>query len=80
MASGDIDHRLVDGLRRALGADGTPVTLIETPDTVGELAPGCRADLCVVDDHGQLLRVMQAGSWVLPRMAEEVSSDAGRTT
>lgn len=49
-------------------------------DTVGELAPGCRADLCVVDDHGQLLRVMQAGSWVLPRMAEEVSSDAGRTT
>ena len=49
-------------------------------DTVGELAHGCRADLCVVDDHGQLLRVMQAGSWVLPRMAEEVSSDAGRTT
>ena len=49
-------------------------------DTVGELAPGCRADLCVVDDHGQLLRVMQAGSWVMPRADEEVSSHAGRTT
>ena len=49
-------------------------------DTVGELAPGCRADLCVVDDHGQLLRVMQGGSWVVPRADEEVSSHAGRTT
>ena len=49
-------------------------------DTVGELAPGCRADLCVVDDHGQLLRVMQAGSWVVPLSDEEDSSDAGRTT
>ena len=49
-------------------------------DTVGELAPGYRADLCVVDDHGQLLRVMQGGSWVVPRADEEVSSHAGRTT
>ena len=49
-------------------------------DAVGELAPGCRADLCVVDDHGQLLRVMQGGSWVVPRADEEVSSHAGRTT
>lgn len=49
-------------------------------DAVGQLAPGCRADLCVVDDHGQLLRVMQAGSWVAPRADEEVSSHAGRTT
>lgn len=49
-------------------------------DTVGELAPGYRADLCVVDDHGQLLRVMQTGSWVVPRAGEEVSSHAGRTT
>ena len=49
-------------------------------DTVGELAPGYRADLCLVDDHGHLLRVMQAGSWVVPLAEEEVSSHAGRTT
>jgi N-acetylglucosamine-6-phosphate deacetylase len=33
-------------------------------DRVGELAPGFRADLCVVEDHGRLLRVMQAGTWI----------------
>jgi N-acetylglucosamine-6-phosphate deacetylase len=53
-------------------------------DRVGELAPGYRADLCVVDDHGRLLRVMQAGSWVTsttePQQEEEEdSSHAGRT-
>lgn len=46
---------------------------------VGELAPGCRADLCVVDDHGRLLRVMQTGVWVTPT-AGEGTSDAGRTS
>jgi N-acetylglucosamine-6-phosphate deacetylase len=30
---------------------------------VGRLAPGCRADLCVVDDAGRLRRVMRAGRW-----------------
>ena len=45
-------------------------------DQVGELAPGCRADLCVVDDHGRLLRVMQSGTWVT---SGEGDSDAGRT-
>ncbi len=33
-------------------------------DRVGELAPGFRADLCVVEDQGRLLRVMQAGTWL----------------
>jgi N-acetylglucosamine-6-phosphate deacetylase len=33
---------------------------------VGRIEPGCRADLCVVDDQGVLKRVMQAGLW-LPR-------------
>jgi len=47
-------------------------------DQVGELTPGCRADLCVVDDHGRLLRVMQTGTWVTPA-AEKGDSDAGRT-
>jgi N-acetylglucosamine-6-phosphate deacetylase len=46
-------------------------------DRVGELAPGCRADLCVVDDHGRLLRVMQGGCWLTPA-AGEGTSDAGR--
>lgn len=45
---------------------------------VGELAPGCRADLCVVDDHGRLLRVMQAGTW-LGAAAGKGTADAGRT-
>lgn len=45
-------------------------------DQVGELAPGCRADLCVVDERGRLLRVMQTGSWVT---AGEGDGDAGRT-
>jgi N-acetylglucosamine-6-phosphate deacetylase len=47
-------------------------------DQVGELAPGCRADLCVVDDHGRLQRVMQTGTWV-SRVVEEWNTDAGRT-
>jgi len=33
-------------------------------DRVGELAPGFRADLCVVEDQGRLLCVMQAGTWL----------------
>lgn len=45
---------------------------------VGEIAPGCRADLCVVDDHGLLLRVMQAGTW-LGATAGEEAADARRT-
>jgi N-acetylglucosamine-6-phosphate deacetylase len=48
-------------------------------DQVGELAPGCRADLCVVNDHGRLLRVMQTGTWVVAPAAEEGDGDAGRT-
>lgn len=52
-------------------------------DQVGELAPGCRADLCVVDDHGKLVRVMQGGSWVTSTASEpeheEDASHAGRT-
>jgi len=31
---------------------------------VGRVEPGCRADLCVVDDEGALLRVMQSGRWL----------------
>ena len=31
---------------------------------VGRIEPGCRADLCVVDDQGVLLRVMRAGQWL----------------
>jgi N-acetylglucosamine-6-phosphate deacetylase len=31
---------------------------------VGRIEVGCRADLCVVDDDGRLLRVMRAGAWV----------------
>jgi N-acetylglucosamine-6-phosphate deacetylase len=33
-------------------------------DEVGRIAPGFRADLCVVDDQGALQRVMQAGRWL----------------
>ncbi len=33
-------------------------------DRVGELAVGRNADLCVVDDHGRLQRVMRAGRWL----------------
>ncbi|HLT61856.1 MAG TPA: N-acetylglucosamine-6-phosphate deacetylase [Microlunatus sp.] len=31
---------------------------------VGEIAVGRAADLCVVDDHGRLQRVLRAGSWL----------------
>jgi N-acetylglucosamine-6-phosphate deacetylase len=34
---------------------------------VGRIEAGCRADLCVVDEHGALHRVMQAGRWLPPR-------------
>jgi N-acetylglucosamine-6-phosphate deacetylase len=30
----------------------------------GRIEPGARADLCVVDDHGVLHRVMRAGQWL----------------
>ena len=33
-------------------------------DSVGETRVGARADLCVVDDHGRLQRVMHRGRWV----------------
>lgn len=47
-------------------------------DTVGELAPGCRADLCVVDHRGRLQKVMKAGAWLGPA-AGEGTADADRT-
>ena len=31
---------------------------------VGRIEPGCRADLCVVDDQGVLQRAMKAGQWL----------------
>ena len=31
---------------------------------VGVIEPGAAADLCVVDDAGRLLRVLQGGAWV----------------
>lgn len=31
---------------------------------VGRVEPGARADLCVVDDRGALLRVMRSGTWL----------------
>jgi N-acetylglucosamine-6-phosphate deacetylase len=33
-------------------------------DRVGQLAAGRAADLCVVDDHGRLQRVLRAGRWL----------------
>lgn len=35
-------------------------------DDVGRIETGARADLCVVDDDGTLVRVMQAGRWLPP--------------
>lgn len=35
-------------------------------DSVGALTLGRRADLCVVDDDGRLLRVMVGGDWLYP--------------
>ena len=32
----------------------------------GRVEPGARADLCVVDDQGELQRVMRAGQWLPP--------------
>ncbi|GAA1395467.1 N-acetylglucosamine-6-phosphate deacetylase [Luteococcus peritonei] len=32
-------------------------------DTVGRLAPGCRADVCLLGDGARLLRVMRHGHW-----------------
>lgn len=34
---------------------------------VGVIEPGRRADLCVVDDHGALQRVMHGGRWLPPQ-------------
>ncbi len=34
-------------------------------EEVGRIETGCRADLCVVDDHGALQRVMHGGRWLV---------------
>ncbi len=33
-------------------------------DDIGRIETGCRADFCLVDDHGRLRRVMQGGQWL----------------
>ena len=43
-------------------ASTNPARRLGLPD-VGRIEAGARADLCVVDDDGRLLRVMQAGRW-----------------
>ncbi len=34
-------------------------------EDVGRIAPGCRADLCVLDDDASLVGVMRGGAWVV---------------
>ncbi|GAB3156819.1 N-acetylglucosamine-6-phosphate deacetylase [Micromonospora sonneratiae] len=42
----------------------TPARAVGLADRVGALVPGCRADLVVLDDDLNVVRVMQAGAWV----------------
>ncbi|GAB2962333.1 N-acetylglucosamine-6-phosphate deacetylase [Micromonospora polyrhachis] len=42
----------------------TPARAIGLGDRVGKLATGCRADLVVLDDDLNIIRVMRAGAWV----------------
>lgn len=49
----------------ALMAATTPATWHRLDD-VGRLAPGRRADVCLVDDDGRLHAVMRRGEWVVP--------------
>ena len=39
---------------------------------VGEITPGRRADLVLLDDQGRLVRVMRAGRWIEDDIAQEI--------
>ncbi|MDG4833722.1 N-acetylglucosamine-6-phosphate deacetylase [Solwaraspora sp. WMMD1047] len=45
-------------------ASGTPANVIGLGARVGALMPGWRADLVVLDDNLEVVRVMRAGAWV----------------
>lgn len=58
-----VRHADVDLVAAVTAATRTPASLLGLGDA-GDLAPGCRADLLVVDDELRLRRVMRAGRWV----------------
>jgi N-acetylglucosamine-6-phosphate deacetylase len=45
-------------------ASEVPAGVVGLSDRKGAIAPGCDADLLVLDDDGRVLRVMLAGKWV----------------
>jgi N-acetylglucosamine-6-phosphate deacetylase len=64
-------------LRRAVGAGvplvgacrmaaTTPARAIGLADRVGAVVPGLRADLVLLDDRLDVVRVMRAGAWLPP--------------
>lgn len=60
-------HAVATGIAVAEAArmvSTTPARAIGLGDRVGALAPGLRADLVVLDDDLNVVRVMRAGSWL----------------
>ena len=59
-----VQHAGVDLVRATRAAATAPAAAIGMSDEIGALEPGLRADLLVVDDELEPLRVMRNGAWV----------------
>lgn len=59
-----VQHAGVDLATAVRSASATPARLLGLHDETGSLATGLRADLVVVDDDLQPVRVMRRGSWL----------------
>lgn len=59
-----VQHAGVDLATAVRSASSTPARLLGLHDETGSLATGLRADLVVVDDDLQPVRVMRRGSWL----------------
>ncbi|MFZ2528947.1 MAG: amidohydrolase family protein, partial [Rhodococcus sp. (in: high G+C Gram-positive bacteria)] len=54
----------VDLLSAVTAATATPAALLGLTGVVGDLSPGCRADLVVLDDTLMPRAVMASGTWL----------------
>jgi len=60
-----VNHAGVDLLSAVIAATATPASLMGLAGMVGDLVPGCRADLIVTGPELETRAVMAAGNWLM---------------
>jgi len=60
-----VNHAGVDLLSAVIAATATPAALMGLAGIVGDLVPGCRADLIVTGPELETRAVMAAGNWLM---------------